>query len=69
METVELAAFVAGITEVIKSLGVPSKFCPLIAILVGGVANVCLVGNYEPETVVYGLSIGLVTTGLHKVVK
>lgn len=68
---IDLAAFVFGITEVIKRMlpdSVKDKVTPLLAVLVGGGANVYLSG-YAPETLVYGFAMGLAYTGLYKVVK
>jgi hypothetical protein len=71
MELVELGALVFGITEVLKGLcpeKYVSKVMPLVAVLIGGAANVYLLG-YSPEILLAGFMFGLAATGLYKTVK
>lgn len=67
----ELGAVVFGLTEVVKGL-LPAAYranvAPLCAVLLGAGMNVYLNG-YSEENVVYGLTLGLATTGLYKAVK
>jgi len=71
MELVELGALVFGVTEVIKR-SLPeswqSKVAPVLAVVLGAVFNVYLMG-YSPEIVAQGLMYGLAATGLYKAVK
>ena len=69
METIEMSAFIAGITEIIKSLGIPSKYIPLVAIACGGLVNMYFNMSYDPETVIYGMAIGMMVTGVYKAIK
>ncbi len=67
----ELGAIIFGLTEVIKEFipaKIRSKVTPLIAILIGGGANVYLNG-YSPENVIYGLALGLAASGMYKAVR
>lgn len=74
MENLEIGAMVAGLTEMIKSLGhVPSQYCEALAVLV---ALLLVIAKDTSEgrfswygSVVNGLFIGLTTTGLYKAVK
>ncbi len=70
--SVEIGALVAGLTELVKSYGLPSKYIPLVAIFFGisfsalfayraGADSSALV-----DAGLQGLLIGLVTTGLYK---
>lgn len=64
----ELAAIVFGLTEIFKEF-IPRKFrrkaTPLLAILLGGLGNIYLMG-YSPQNLVYGLALGLAASGLYK---
>ncbi len=67
----ELGAIIFGLTEVIKELlpaKLRAKLTPLIAIAIGGSANVYLNG-YSPENVIYGLALGLAASGMYKAVR
>ena len=63
-----LALFVTGSTQVIKMAGVSSRYLPAIAVILGGLINGCLHLDgtlYQiSNAIVYGLFIGLTTTGL-----
>jgi hypothetical protein len=66
----ELGALTVGLTEVLKNL-IPDKhkarLTPLLAVVLGGVANVYLnAWSTEPEIVLYGLALGLSATGLYR---
>jgi|TARA_Y100000310_G_scaffold118355_1_gene117238 uncharacterized membrane protein YedE/YeeE len=68
---VELGALVFGLTEVLKGF-CPEKHrkvvAPLLAVVLGGLANVYLLG-YSPEALVLGLTYGLAAAGLYNVAK
>lgn len=70
-DLLELGAIVFGLTEIFKEF-VPQKYrakiTPLIAVILGGGANVYLLG-YSPENLLYGLALGLAATGMYKAVK
>jgi len=67
MDDVQRIAAIVGITEAIKQYGVPSKFCPSIAIIVGAILSYVEKPNAQGilEGVVWGASI----TGGYAVVK
>jgi len=57
-------AIVMGLTEVIKRLGLPTRFAPLVSIGLGIVVMI-LIPNIEwKEGIVKGIFLGLVTSGL-----
>ena len=67
MNKTDRIAIIVGLTEAIKQYGVPSKFCPTIAILIGA-----LLGYLENPTlngVIYGVTLGATVTGGYAVVK
>ncbi len=71
MNDVELMGAVVGITEVVKNLGLPSKFCAPFAILLGvGLAVVAEIiyggGNYF-RALVRGIIFGTTATGIYSV--
>ena len=64
----ELATIVFGLTEIIKDF-IPRKYrrkmTPLLALALGGLGNVYLMG-YSPRNLVYGLALGLAASGVYK---
>ena len=69
MNKAEIAAVVIGITEMIKKLGLPSKYCPAFAIIFAIVLSVGDAYHTGNETIdlygaiMQGLLIGVSTTG------
>jgi ABC-type uncharacterized transport system permease subunit len=61
-----LTAIVVGLTEASKSLGVPSRYAPLVSILLG-VLGTLGVAFFEPtaQVILMGLAIGLSASGLY----
>lgn len=57
-------ALVGGLTEVVKLQGIPTRFLPIVALLIGGAANVYMTGHTDPLTVSTGLLAGLTVTGI-----
>ncbi len=71
MEEAELIAAVVGITEVVKNLGIPAKYCTTIAILLGVVLAIVAEhtwghGNYMIAAI-RGVIFGTTATGLYSV--
>ncbi len=67
METSEKIIAIVGLTEAIKQYGIPSKFCPTLAILIGG-----LLGYAEqPDSkgILEGILLGATVTGGYAVTK
>ena len=64
MEQILLAALLTGLIEVIKRTGtVSEKYLPLAAIVIGVV--LAIVGNgMNVESVIIGLTVGLISQGL-----
>ena len=59
-----LIAFTVGITEVIKRLGLPSKFSPLVSLIVGiGLAILALTDTMTNK-IITGIMCGLSASGL-----
>lgn len=70
MNETEIGAVIVGITELLKSFGLPSKLCPAAAIIIGGIIGVAEETRTGGEIDFYagsmrGLLIGATTTGLY----
>ena len=63
MDLLQLAALIAGATQVAKQVGVPKKYLALVAIVLGAGLELLLDG-FTVEAAVAGLAIGLSTTGI-----
>jgi hypothetical protein len=60
---IELGLLIGGITEVFKILGVPSRFLPLVSVLIGAVIGYMTIGR-DMAGVLTGIVTGLVTAGV-----
>lgn len=72
MEPVEFgvsAALTAGVVEAIKQAGVPSRFAPLVALVIGVGAIGLFTWPLAPDDVAWGLLAGLSAAGLYSGVK
>lgn len=67
MNRAEKIAAIVGITEAIKQMGVPSRFCPAIAIIVGALFG--YVENQTAQGILDGVILGATVTGSYAVVK
>lgn len=66
-------ALIIGIAEVIKRLGLPKRWIPLIDLFLGLISGICVYGlhlEYDiVESIVIGLAMGLSACGLFSGVK
>lgn len=73
LDVTMLATFVFGSTQVLKMAGLPSKWLPVMAILLGGLINGVQYLDYSlafiAREVVFGMFTGLTTTGIIDFVK
>lgn len=60
----QLGILVFGLTAVFKQLGVPGKWLPLLATILGGMIAGALYKTLDPSVLLEGVMTGLVTTGL-----
>ena len=60
---VAIIPVILGIVEVVKQVGLPSKFAPLVSVMVG-VGLVALTGEIWQSIVAQGLIAGLAASGL-----
>ena len=60
-----MTAAVLGLTQAFKIAGLPAKYSPIVAILVGAVMYVAVAG-ISPEHIVTGVVIGLSAVGLYE---
>ena len=72
MPTISYAGFIvviSGLVQVAKTLGLPTKFCPLLAVLLGAVfGELAFVGDFK-ELLFYGVVAGLSSAGFYDAVK
>jgi len=73
---IEIGLIVIALTELIKSWGVPSKFCSSIAVVFGILASLAqslMNGNYDGieiyNAILQGVIIGVVSTGVYRALK
>ncbi|MBI5414897.1 hypothetical protein HZA38_05295 [Candidatus Peregrinibacteria bacterium] len=65
----EIGAITAGLTEILKSFGVPHKWAPVFAIAIAVAFSLFSAyrgGTDMVDAILSGLIIGLTTTGLYK---
>jgi len=67
METEEKVIAIIGITEAIKQYGIPSQFCPTIAIVIGGLLGYAEKPN--SQGILEGILLGATVTGGYAVTK
>jgi hypothetical protein len=65
---VAAVAIITGLTEVIKRLGVPTKYIPLVAIVLG-VLYAGFVLSWESQAIIGGIVAGLTSVGLYRSVQ
>lgn len=66
-----MLASVMALVEVAKGFKLPTRWCPILAIVLGIAVNVSIgtLGGLWPEKVFYGVLIGLSAAGLFDTVK
>jgi len=71
LEPVILIALIIGLTEVVKRLGLNTKWCPLLAVALGIGLNflVKFIGGAGSELLIGGIVAGLTAVGLYSGVK
>jgi len=67
VDKAEKIAAIVAITQIFKYYGMPSKFCPAIAILLGAVFQ--YTENSTANGIIEGVILGAVATGGYGVVK
>ena len=73
MEQAEIVALIVGLTQIVKQLGVPSRFLPLVAAVIGGLSQVALsygTTGFDPMvSAVQGVITGMIASGVIGAVK
>ena len=66
MDTAILIALILGLTEVVKRIGLASKFLPIVALVLGVILNFLgkWVGAVSSELAIGGIMAGLMAMGL-----
>lgn len=60
-----LTSAVVGLTQAFKIAGVPSKYCPTLAVIIGMIMQLALAG-LSAENAITGIVIGLSAVGLYE---
>ena len=64
MGTLELSALIAGATQVFKQVGVPSKYLPVIAVVISTGLSLLIAKTFNIDVALQGFATGLATTGV-----
>ncbi len=68
MNELTTSTVVIGVTQVFniifQKLLIPTEFCVVVAMILGGIIHPILQGEFTPKTVVFGVVIGITTTGV-----
>ena len=66
LDTAILVALILGLTEIIKRVGCPVKFVPIIAVILGVILNFLgkWIGVASSELTIGGIMAGLMAMGL-----
>jgi hypothetical protein len=68
MEAIYPVALILGLTEVVKRLGLPKKFVPAFAVVLGAGIQMLMVG-VSSTSILAGVVTGLVACGLYSSTK
>jgi len=68
MEAFSTIAIILGLTEVVKKLGLPKKFLPLFAIVLGAGVSILILG-VTTYAIIAGIVAGLTAQGMYTSVK
>lgn len=60
---------IVGIVDLLKELGFPKKYAPVVAIVLGVLTGIFLVDHDFVKGLIDGLSLGLSAVGVHSGVK
>lgn len=60
-----LTSAVVGLTQAFKIAGVPNKYCPTLAVIIGMIMQLALAG-LSAENAITGIVIGLSAVGLYE---
>lgn len=72
MEVYDIAIvpFILGVVELFKQIGLPSKFCPVVSVVLGIIIGLVYISpNDIAQGVLVGASLGLSAVGLYSGVK
>ena len=61
-----IVPFIVGIVEIVKKLGLPSKFCPVASVILGVIIGLVYISpNDIAQGILVGASLGLSAVGLY----
>lgn len=64
MEQFTLPAFIFGLVEMLKIVGVKSKYLPWLAVAAGSLLHPALLSSWTVENAVHGAFVGMIVTGV-----
>lgn len=63
---VMIVPFILGVVELVKKLGLPSKFCPIVGVVLGVVIGIVYISPTDiTKGILVGASLGLSAVGLY----
>lgn len=67
-QTLIAVPLITGVTQILKSF-IPEKFIRLIALILGISYATATTAIFNPDVVIYGVTLGLASSGLYDVAK
>lgn len=64
-----LVSLIVAVTQVIKEIGIPAKYCPLFNLLIGAFSGLAFIEGDISTKILTGLLLGLTASGLFDVGK
>jgi len=63
---IAIVPLIVGLVELVKKLGLPSKFCPVVSVILGVIIGLVYISpNDIAQGVLVGVSLGLSAVGLY----
>lgn len=69
MDTLVAVPLLTAILQAIKTAGFPSRFIPLLGMIIGGIYTLGILGRFDFMTLLHGFVLGLSATGVYELVK
>lgn len=69
MDTLIAVPLLTAILQAIKTAGFPSRFVPLLGMIIGGIYTLGILGRFDFLTLLHGFVLGLSATGVYELVK
>lgn len=66
LDEVAIVSIIGGVVEVIKRVGLPSRFCGLLAIILGVIISVGYNKSFDFSPIILGVMYGLSASGAYE---